>query len=113
MYHYKVLLPNWPSTGAKDSSDTRQRRAGGANQVYEACLSNFVDINEERLQASGGGGNGHYMGDKTSLADIRVAMLIDRLMLLRPKGASPVPLSEDRTPNLWRTREWDPRTWMP
>lgn len=108
MYHYKVLLPNWPSTGAVYSSDNqmkRQRRAEDANQFYGTGLKNFVDTHEERLQAREGGGSGHYVGDRTSLADIRVAMLIDRLILLRPEGADPLPLSEEKTPNLWRVRE--------
>lgn len=110
MYHYKVLLPNWSSAGTVDLNEERvkrQRRAENASRFYETGLKNFVDIHEEKLQENGGGGggNGHYLGDKTSLADIRATVLIDRLMLLRPEGADPVPLSKDKTPNLWRVRE--------
>ncbi|KAK5799070.1 hypothetical protein F5H01DRAFT_400249 [Linnemannia elongata] len=109
MYHYKVLLPNWPSAGAVDLNENkmkRQQRAENANRYYETGLKNFVDIHKEKLQENGGrGGNGHYVGDRASLADIRATVLMDRLMLLRPEGANPVPLSKDKTPNLWRVRE--------
>ncbi|KAF9136539.1 hypothetical protein BGX30_011084 [Mortierella sp. GBA39] len=108
MYHYKVILPNWPSEGAVDMNEDgmkRQRRAEDASRFYETGLKNFVDVHEKKLQENGGGENGHYVGDKTSLADIRATVLMDRLMLLRPEGADPVPLSKDKTPNLWRVRE--------
>ena len=109
MYHYKALLPNWSSADALDLNEdrmNRQRRAENANRFYETELKNFVDIHEEKLQENGGGGgNGHYVGDRISLADIRATVLMDRLMLLRPEGADPVPLSKDKTPNLWRVRE--------
>ncbi|KAF9101818.1 hypothetical protein BGX29_005235 [Mortierella sp. GBA35] len=89
MYHYKVLLPNWPSADLSNSSDNqakRKRRAEDANQFYMTGLKNFVDIHEAKLEENRG--NGHYVSDKTSLADIRAIMLIGRLMLLRPEGAN-------------------------
>ncbi|KAF8948167.1 hypothetical protein BGZ47_006130 [Haplosporangium gracile] len=57
MYHSKVVLLNWPSPGAADSSENqikRQWRAEDANRFYETGLKNFADIYEEKLHENGG-----------------------------------------------------------
>ncbi|KAG0276434.1 hypothetical protein BGZ95_007541 [Linnemannia exigua] len=106
LYHYKVLLSNWPSNSDSHGkrAQKRERRAEEANRFYEMGLKNFVDIHEARLKDNGGG-SGYYVGRKTTLADLRATLLIDRLLLLRPEGANPVPLSKEKTPNLWKVRE--------
>ncbi|KAG0376718.1 hypothetical protein BGX24_007312 [Mortierella sp. AD032] len=106
LYHYKVLLPNWPSNSDSDIkwAQKRDRRVEETNRFYKMGLKNFVDIHEARLEANGGG-SGYYVGSKTTLSDLRATLLMDRLLLLRPEGANPVPLSMEKTPNLWKVRE--------
>ncbi|KAF9135243.1 hypothetical protein BGW39_003923 [Mortierella sp. 14UC] len=106
LYHHKVLLPNWPSNS--DSRDRKtqkqERRVEEANRFYEMGLKSFVDVHEARLKANGGG-NGYYAGTKPTLADLRATLFMDRLLLLRPEGANPIPLSKKKSPNLWKVRD--------
>ncbi|KAG0043152.1 hypothetical protein BGZ83_011776 [Gryganskiella cystojenkinii] len=80
-----------------------ENRVEEANKYYTEVLGKFITLHEQHLAKNGA--NGHYVGHQTSLADLKTAMLIDRLLLLRPKGAHEVPFSKEKTPNLWKVRE--------
>ncbi|KAF9107507.1 hypothetical protein BGX29_006195 [Mortierella sp. GBA35] len=79
------------------------KRVEEANKFYVEVLPKFIAIHEAHLAKNGS--NGHYIGNSATLADIKVAHLIDRLLFLRPTGADEVPLSAEKTPNLWKVLE--------
>ncbi|KAG0093953.1 hypothetical protein BGZ93_004478 [Podila epicladia] len=78
-------------------------RVEAANTYYKETLSKWIRLHEEHLKQNGS--NGHYVGNGLTLADYKTALLVDRLLLLHPKGAEAVPLSELATPNIWKVRE--------
>ncbi|KAG0045368.1 hypothetical protein BGZ83_009418 [Gryganskiella cystojenkinii] len=84
-------------------SNPPANRVDEANQFYADALAKFLTLHELHLKKNGS--NGHYVGTRTSLADLKTAMFIDRLLLLRPKGANEVPISKEKTPELWQLRE--------
>ncbi|KAF8948171.1 hypothetical protein BGZ47_006134 [Haplosporangium gracile] len=81
----------------------QDKRVEEANKFYVEVLPKFIAIHEAHLVKNGS--NGHYVGNSATLADIKVANLLDRLLLLRPKGADEVPFSAEKTPNLWKVLE--------
>ncbi|KAF9136542.1 hypothetical protein BGX30_011087 [Mortierella sp. GBA39] len=84
-------------------SAAQDKRVEEANKYYVEVLPKFIGIHEAHLAKNGS--NGHYIGNSATLADIKVANLIDRLLFLRPKGADEVPISAEKTPNLWKVLE--------
>ncbi|CAO3564470.1 unnamed protein product [Mortierella alpina] len=80
-----------------------EKRVEEANKLYAEVLPQFIAIHEEHLKKNGS--NGHYVGNQFTVADIKTAGLIDRLLLLRPQGANEVPFSAANSPNLWKLRE--------
>lgn len=89
--------------GTKVLNGPAENRLEEANKYYTEVLSKFISLHEAHLAKNGG--NGHYVGNHMTLADMKTAMLMDRLMLLRPKGANEVGFSKEQTPNLWKLRE--------
>ncbi|KAF9153131.1 hypothetical protein BGX20_004987 [Mortierella sp. AD010] len=79
------------------------KRAEEANKFYAEVLPKFIEVHEAHLKKNGS--NGHYVGDSTTLADIKTAVFINRVLFLRPKGANEVPFSAEKTPLLWKVRE--------
>ncbi|KAI1315306.1 hypothetical protein EDD11_000967 [Mortierella claussenii] len=79
------------------------QRAEEANKIYSEVLPKFITVHEEHLKKNGS--NGHYVGNNTTLADLKLAALIDRLVLLKPKGSNELPLSAEKSPNLWKVYE--------
>ncbi|KAG0342666.1 hypothetical protein BG004_005617 [Podila humilis] len=79
-------------------------RVEAANNYYKDTLAKWIVLHEKHLEANNGG-NGHYVGNDLTLADFKTALLVDRLLLLHPKGANAVPLSAEQTPNIWKVRE--------
>ncbi|KAF9135246.1 hypothetical protein BGW39_003926 [Mortierella sp. 14UC] len=89
--------------GNKIIGASQDKRVEEANKFYVEVLPKFIAIHEAHLAKNGS--NGHYIGNSTTLADIKVANLIDRLLFLRPQGADEVPFSAEKTPNLWKVLE--------
>ncbi|KAG0213066.1 hypothetical protein BGX28_005087 [Mortierella sp. GBA30] len=83
--------------------NAQEKRAEEANKFYVEALAKFIAIHEEQLRKNGS--NGHYVGNQATLADIKTANFIDRLFFLRPAGADEVPISAEKTPELWKLRE--------
>ncbi|KAF9997260.1 hypothetical protein BGZ80_008452 [Entomortierella chlamydospora] len=79
------------------------KRVEEANKFYTEVLPKFIEVHEAHLKKNGS--NGHYVGDSTTLADIKTTLLINRVLFLRPKGANEVPFSAEKTPLLWKARE--------
>ncbi|KAF9100138.1 hypothetical protein BGX29_006778 [Mortierella sp. GBA35] len=80
-----------------------EARVEEAQKFYSEVLAKFVAIHEEHLKRSGD--NGHYVGNSTTLADLKVVQTLDRILLLVPKGGAPVPVSAELTPSLWKVKE--------
>ncbi|KAF9923408.1 hypothetical protein FBU30_006542 [Linnemannia zychae] len=76
------------------------KRIEEANKFYDEILPTFIENHEAQLEKNGG--NGHYFGDQMTLADLKLAHFIDRVLLMRPKGSNEPPFSAEKTPNLWR-----------
>ncbi|KAF9917627.1 hypothetical protein BX616_000403 [Lobosporangium transversale] len=83
--------------------NSAENRVEEANKIYSNILDKFIAIHEEHLKKNGS--NGHYVGNTTTLADLKLALLVDRLFLLKPKGANEVPLSAEKSPNIWKVYE--------
>ncbi|KAF9110679.1 hypothetical protein BGX27_006027 [Mortierella sp. AM989] len=80
-----------------------EKRVEVVNKYYAEELSKFIEVHEEHLKKNGS--NGHYVGDSTTLADIKTAVFIDRILFLRQKGANEPPFSAEKSPLLWKVRE--------
>ncbi|KAF9350299.1 hypothetical protein BGX26_011498, partial [Mortierella sp. AD094] len=89
--------------GTKVVGAAPDKRAEEANKFYAEVLPKFIEVHEAHLKKNGS--NGHYVGDSTTLADIKTTLLINRILFLRPKGADEVPFSAEKTPLLWKVRE--------
>ncbi|KAF9205993.1 hypothetical protein BGZ49_003185 [Haplosporangium sp. Z 27] len=88
---------------AKVLGASLDKRVEEANKYYTEVLPKFIEIHEAHLKKNGS--NGHYVGNSTTLADLKTALLIDRILFLRPKGADEPPFSAEKTPLLWKVRE--------
>ncbi|KAF9917818.1 hypothetical protein FBU30_000508 [Linnemannia zychae] len=80
-----------------------EKRVEEANKYFVEVLPKFIEIHEAHLAKNGS--NGHYVGKSITLADLKLANFVDRLNLLHPAGANPVPISAEKTPNLWKVVE--------
>ncbi|KAG0324889.1 hypothetical protein BG004_003345, partial [Podila humilis] len=83
-------------------------RAEEANKFYTEVLSKFIAIHEQHLKKTNNNNDNdhwYYVGGKISLADLKTSQLIDRLLILHPKGASEVPISAELTPALWKVHQ--------
>ena len=92
-----------------------ESRISVANDYYKDVLSKFIAVHEEHLEKNGS--NGHYVGNSITLADIKTAQFIDRVFFYALKGADEVPISAEKTPNLWKFYETRlsiaPHRWLP
>ncbi|KAG0370316.1 hypothetical protein BC939DRAFT_449196 [Gamsiella multidivaricata] len=77
-------------------------RAEEAKKFYEEVLSKWITIHEEHLRQNGD--NGHYVGHRVTLADLKTVSVINRILLLVPKGVE-APLSAELTPSLWKVKQ--------
>ncbi|KAG0088433.1 hypothetical protein BGZ92_006170 [Podila epicladia] len=73
-----------------------------ANKLGAEVLAMFITILEQRIEENGN--NGHHVGSKAFLADLKTSPLIDRLTILWPKEAH-LPLSEELAPGLWKVHQ--------
>ncbi|KAG0359974.1 glutathione S-transferase [Gamsiella multidivaricata] len=80
-----------------------ENRVEEANKFYDETISKIAAIHEEHLKKNGS--NGHYVGDSFTLADLKTAVFVDRILLLRPAGAKEAPFSAEKTPNIWKVYE--------
>ncbi|KAF9929044.1 hypothetical protein FBU30_001887 [Linnemannia zychae] len=74
-------------------------REAGKKSLIEDSLNRWIKYHEQHLQANGA--NGHYVGNKTTLADVRTDYVIS--MILGITGDELI--SESKTPALWKVRE--------
>ncbi|KAF9127777.1 hypothetical protein BGW39_005637 [Mortierella sp. 14UC] len=79
-----------------------EARVDEASRFYTEVLAKFVTIHEEHLKQNGD--SGHYVGNSTTLADLKVVQTLDRILLLVPKGVQ-VPVSAELTPSLWKVKQ--------
>ncbi|KAG0213067.1 hypothetical protein BGX28_005088 [Mortierella sp. GBA30] len=89
--------------GPREKQYTPEERIQETNAFYATEVTKFVAIHEEHLKKNGS--NGHYVGNQITLADLKTAMLINRLLLFKFKGTNELPLSAEKAPNLWKLRE--------
>ena len=80
-----------------------ETRVKEADTLYTEVFPKFIAIHEAHLAKNGS--NGHYVGQSTTLADLKATLLIDRIISLKPNGAGEVPFSAEKSPNLWKVRE--------
>ncbi|KAG0213075.1 hypothetical protein BGX28_005096 [Mortierella sp. GBA30] len=83
-----------------------ESRQAEAETFYKDHLPRWIAAHEIHLAKNGS--NGHYVGEKLSLADFKVALMIDRIQFLVPKGLeSKVEqlFSAEATPGLWKVKE--------
>ncbi|KAF9970808.1 hypothetical protein BGZ73_006417 [Actinomortierella ambigua] len=83
---------------------TPEARVEAYNKIVDNQLPVWIAQHEKHLAANEGG-NGHYVGNKTTLADLKTHLQIERLLLFQPKDAKKPPLSPELTPNLWKLKE--------
>ncbi|KAG0047181.1 hypothetical protein BGZ83_007729 [Gryganskiella cystojenkinii] len=79
-----------------------EARVEAATEFYTKALPKFARTHERHLRENGD--NGHYVGDKYTLADFKLAQVLDRILLLVPEGLE-VPISAKDTPSLWKVKE--------
>ncbi|KAF9205992.1 hypothetical protein BGZ49_003184 [Haplosporangium sp. Z 27] len=80
-----------------------EKRVENTNTYYKQVVEKFINVHENHLENNGS--NGFYVGDSLSLADIKTAVYMNRLLLLKDKKIQEVPFSADKSPNLWKLRE--------
>lgn len=73
-----------------------------ATKFYAETLAKWIQIHEGHLKANGD--KGHYVGQGVTLADIKTALVIDRILFFVPKGLEN-PFSATLTPGLWKVKE--------
>ncbi|KAI1315307.1 hypothetical protein EDD11_000968 [Mortierella claussenii] len=81
-----------------------EKRVEDAHRFYNEFVNKFIQVHEAHLEQNQGG-NGFYVGNQFSLADIKTTVFIDRLLMLRPKGTKEAPFSPEKSPNLWKVKE--------
>lgn len=75
---------------------------------YRDHLSRWIQTHERHLAEEGQKQNGHYVGDKFTLADVRTMVMMDRILFLVPKGQEETLnklLNKETAPGLWKVRE--------
>ncbi|KAF9578799.1 hypothetical protein BGW38_005234 [Lunasporangiospora selenospora] len=83
-----------------------ETRNKSAEEFYKSQLAPWIQIHEGHLKANGG--NGHYVGDKFSWADIKLSTAINVLLTMVPKGLEKeieALINPEATPNIWKVRE--------
>ncbi|KAF9128383.1 hypothetical protein BGX30_014354 [Mortierella sp. GBA39] len=76
------------------------KRIEEAHKFYDEILPPYIANHEAQLEKNGG--NGYYFGESITLADLKSAHFIDRVLFMRPKGAKEPPFSMEKSPNLWK-----------
>ncbi|KAK9766428.1 hypothetical protein K7432_004483 [Basidiobolus ranarum] len=77
-----------------------EKRAEAHASFVLTKWAGFKEIHEALLIKNGS--NGHYIGNKFSLADFKLANTIQRLEEWVPEGAQPFPVSASATPAIWK-----------
>ncbi|KAG0261676.1 hypothetical protein BG011_000772 [Mortierella polycephala] len=83
-----------------------EKRQTEAEIFYRDHLPRWIAAHEHHLTKNGT--NGHYVGDQFSLADLKTAMMIERIQFLVPKGMEEqvaALFSAEATPGLWKVKE--------
>ncbi|KAG0267135.1 hypothetical protein DFQ27_009155 [Actinomortierella ambigua] len=84
-----------------------EARLTGARGFYAGPLKNWAEYHEGLLNAAGN--NGHYLqSGKTTIADLKTALMVCRVRFLVPEGVDvdkEVPVSKEKTPALWKLKE--------
>ncbi|KAF9166686.1 Glutathione S-transferase S1 [Actinomortierella ambigua] len=84
-----------------------EARLTGARGFYAGPLKNWAEYHEGLLNAAGN--NGHYLqSGKTTIADLKTALMVRRVRFLVPEGVDvdkEVPVSKEKTPALWKLKE--------
>ncbi|KAI1308381.1 hypothetical protein EDD11_004310 [Mortierella claussenii] len=75
-----------------------EQRAENKKTLLTGALGSWVKTHEQHLQANGS--NGHYLGNKLSLADIKSAFLLRIIQYIFGEDL----ISETKTPALWKIR---------
>ncbi|KAG0237130.1 hypothetical protein BGW42_001706 [Actinomortierella wolfii] len=89
--------------GARFISAAPETRVEAFNKLIDEFITPWIVNHEKHLAANGG--NGHYVGDKTTLADLKTHLQINRFLLYKPKEAKDIGISKEKTPNLWKLKE--------
>ncbi|KAG0230373.1 hypothetical protein BGX31_005870 [Mortierella sp. GBA43] len=79
------------------------KRVEEFNKFYTDIVAKFAKLHEAHLAKNGS--NGHYVGNSTTLADVKTAYTIDKLLSFKVKGSEELPISAEKTPNLWKVYE--------
>jgi len=76
-----------------------QVRAANLGLLIKDHISPWIRYHEQHLQANGA--NGHYVGNKTTLADVKADYLIGMIQGVTGEDL----VSQTKTPALWKVRE--------
>ncbi|KAG0241245.1 hypothetical protein BGW41_006099 [Actinomortierella wolfii] len=98
-----TVFNNMVSKFLRVNGDDKEKRVEAYNKVVDEDIERWVQLHEEHLMANGN--NGHYVGDRTSLADLMALVTLYRIETYRPKGAKSVNISREATPALWKLKE--------
>ncbi|KAF9114470.1 hypothetical protein BGX27_010700 [Mortierella sp. AM989] len=82
---------------------TDEERIAAVNHFNKQILGRFIALHEAHLQSNGS--TGHYVGDSFTLADLKTAVFMERVLSLTPSGVDEVSFSEERSPNLWKVHQ--------
>ncbi|KAK3806559.1 MAG: hypothetical protein JOS17DRAFT_767553 [Linnemannia elongata] len=74
-------------------------RAKNKGPLISDSIAPWVKYHEKHLQANGA--NGHYVGNKVSLADVKTEYVISMIQGLSGEEL----ISEEKTPAIWRVRQ--------
>ncbi|KAI7823579.1 hypothetical protein BC939DRAFT_492979 [Gamsiella multidivaricata] len=83
-----------------------EKRNYEAEAFYRDHLPRWIAAHEAHLAKNGT--NGHYVESQFTLADLKTALMVDRILLMVPKGLEERVrglISEERTPGLWKVKE--------
>ncbi|KAG0267134.1 hypothetical protein DFQ27_009154 [Actinomortierella ambigua] len=83
-------------------------RVEGARQFYAGAFKQWAEHHEALLLKAGGGNHHYARSGKTTLADLKTALMVRRVLFLVPKGIdvkADIPVSKEKTPALWRLVE--------
>ncbi|KAF9122959.1 hypothetical protein BGW39_009374 [Mortierella sp. 14UC] len=80
-------------------SEDPRTRAAVKGSLASNHIAPWIKHHEEHLQANGA--NGHYVGDKVTLADVKTDYVISMIQALTGEEF----VSESKTPAIWRVRQ--------
>jgi len=102
VYSTESLNNNFNKILFASDLEVRQKEA---EVFYRDHLSRWIQTHERHLAEKQ---NGHYVGDKITLADIRTMVMVDRIMFMVPKGQDESVnkiFNRETAPGLWKVRD--------